>query len=61
MNEQDILAQLVANPGQAYITPDGKKLYALISSEDGMLVFEGEFTNMSDQDVNRFVVNTLKK
>lgn len=60
MNETEaaIYAQLKNNPGHAYVTPDGKKLYA-IADEDYMLVFEGDFSRMDENDVNRFIVNTL--
>ena len=63
MNEEEaaIFAQLVNNPGYAYVTPDGKKLYAVASPDTGMFVFEGEFTGMSVEEVNEFIQNNLPK
>lgn len=60
MNETEaaIFAQLKNNPGHAYVAPDGKQIYALVD-EDLMLVFHGDFTEMSNDDINRYIVNTL--
>lgn len=60
MNPDEILDMLKSNPDDAYITPDRKKLYVLIPDTDEMLCFDGDFSYMSDERINKFIQDWLK-
>jgi len=66
--DQIVIELLRLTPGHAYITPDGKKLFALVGEEnslenpEGVLEFTGpDFSTMTDEDVNTYIVETLSK
>ena len=59
--DQIIIELLKSKPGHLYITDDGQKLYALANESD-VLEFTGpDFSTMTDEDVNRYIVDTLTK
>lgn len=58
--ESVIYLALVANPGSAYITPNGKNLYAL--TEGGMLHWTDiNFSELTEDEVNIFIAESLKR
>ena len=59
LSEIVILGMLKANPGYAHVTADGTKLYALIPDTDDMIVWTGEFNNMTAEKVNKFIQDSL--
>lgn len=58
----EILVEMLKHvPGHVYITEDGKKLYALANDTD-VLEFTGpDFSNMTDDDINKYIVDSLSK
>lgn len=60
-HDQIILDLLKTIPGRLYITQDGTKLYAL-ANEDTVLEFTGpDFSTMTDEDVNDYIVDIFKQ
>lgn len=60
--DQIIVALLKEREGECFILPDGSKLYAL--GGDGKTVFEftgPNFLEMTDEQVNQYIVDTLKQ
>ena len=51
---------LKANPGMTYIAPGQKKLFLLLDNNEVMCL-EGNFVDMTDQQVNDFIVENLKR
>lgn len=43
----------------AYVSPDAKKLYVLNADRDGLLVFEGDFSNATEESINEHIQKTL--
>lgn len=59
LHEALIIEQLRLHPGSAYITSDGKSLYAL--TEGGMLHWTGvDFGSMTDDEINVYIRESLK-
>ena len=58
--EKAIYQNLKAHPGSAYITPDGKELYAL--TDGGMFCWTGnDFGALNDAELNVYIQESLKK
>lgn len=58
--ETTIFAELKKHPGQAYVTTDGKELYAL--TEGGMLCWTGpNFNEMTDDQINAYIVESMNR
>ena len=57
---ETIRKMLQERPGYAYVTEDGKELYALV--DDMMFVFLGENLNQkTDEEINEFIQNQFNK
>jgi hypothetical protein len=54
---------LKSKPEHLWITPDGSALYVLVPDEfETVLEFTGpDFTTMTDEDINQYIVDTLNK
>jgi hypothetical protein len=60
ISEKIIYEGLKKHPGSAYITPDGKELYAL--ADGGMFCWTGmDFKSMSEDEVNLYIQESLKR
>lgn len=56
--ETIIFAALKEHPGQAYVTADGKELYA--QTEGGMVCWTGpNFNELTDDEINEYIVASL--
>lgn len=56
--ETIIFAALKEHPGQAYVTDDGKELYA--QTEGGMVCWTGpDFRAMTDEEINAYIVHSM--
>lgn len=62
-NDPIIRDLLKLMPNSMYITPDGTALYVLVPDEwETVLEFTGpDFSIMTDEDVNRYLQDTLKQ
>lgn len=58
--DEIVVELLKLTPGHVYITADGQKLFALANDKD-VLEFTGpDFSTMTDEDVNNYIVEILK-
>lgn len=65
-SQKSIIETLKKRPGHILVIPTGKRLYALTKDAEGndMLLSidaeEKKFTEMTEEEVNQFIVNKLQ-
>jgi len=62
--QKKIYKNLKKRPGEIFMDPTNNKLYALVSG--GLLILSGnemnvDFTKMSTDEINQFIIQTLSK
>jgi hypothetical protein len=58
-----LVRELKSHPGQAYITPDGTRLFTLVGSSQKLMcatALKKNFNDMDEHEINVFVTNLLE-
>lgn len=56
--EERIFISMLKHDQHAYVTPNQQRLYVLVDGEN-LLRFDHNFSNMTDAQINQFIIDSL--